>query len=128
MSHAIAWFDIPVADLPRATKFYEKILGKKLVPNNSAAEGPRKTVFFPADWSKGEIGGCLVQGKGLEPSGKGTVAYLDCGEDLLPVEKRVEKAGGKVLQPKTAIPMEGAGFMGMIVDSEGNTVGLWSPK
>jgi predicted enzyme related to lactoylglutathione lyase len=40
----------------------------------------------------------------------------------------VEPAGGKVLVPKTAIGMEGAGHFAMISDTEGNTVGLHSQE
>ncbi len=52
--------------------------------------------------------------------------FLNGGADLSVVLGRVEGSGGKVLMPKTKIPMADAGYMAMFVDSEGNAVGLHS--
>jgi uncharacterized protein len=39
----------------------------------------------------------------------------------------VDRAGGKVLHPKTFIK-EGWGYFAIILDTEGNSVGLHSPR
>lgn len=53
--------------------------------------------------------------------------YLNGGDDLQKILDRVESAGGKITFPKTQITPE-IGYMGIIIDSEGNRVGLHSPK
>ena len=61
---------------------------------------------------------------GVEPSDQGTTVYLNAGHDLGVHLARVEKAGGKVLMPKTDIGENG--FMAQILDTEGNKVALHS--
>jgi uncharacterized protein len=123
MAHAINWFEIPAADFERAKKFYETVLGSSLVPMDSPG---RKMGAFAADWSKGEVSGCVVEGEGAVPTAGGTMVFLNCSPDLALALARVEQAGGKVIMPKMQIPMQGAGWMAIICDSEGNTVGLHS--
>ena len=122
MPHAINWFEIPAKDLPRAKRFYEAIL-QVAMPETP---GPMKMAMFPADWRQGEIGGAIVEGEGYVPSDAGALVFLNGGEDLSRILDRVQAAGGKVLMPKTAIPMEGSGFIAMFLDSEGNRIGLHS--
>ena len=118
MANVITWFEIPTRDLERACKFYGTLFGIKLEP---VLAGDRKLAMFPAAWDKGEIGGALIAGPGAKPSPDGAMIYLNAGEDL-------SKVLGKVLVPKTKIPMDGAGFMAFFEDTEGNHVGLSSPK
>lgn len=120
---AITWFEIPSKDLDRATRFYEDVLGVKLKPD---AMGPTmKFSIFPAD--KGQPTGCVMHADGYRPSGEGTTVYLSLRDDLSKPLAKVEKAGGKVLQGKTALP-ENMGFYAQFLDSEGNRVGFFSPR
>ena len=123
MSNAVNWFEIPVKNLERAVKFYQSILGKKL--QTMEAMG-MKTAFFPADMENGSVGGCLIVGKGYKPSTSGSLIYLNGGKNLSTILSKVEKAGGKVVLPKTGIGHNG--FMAHFIDSEGNKVGLHSMK
>lgn len=123
MPNAINWFDIPAANFTRAKAFYEAVFQTELfVPDPERPSG-----MFPADWRKGEVGGAITQGEGFVPSMTGALVFLNGGADLAEPLARVEAAGGKVLMPKTQIPMGDAGFMAMFVDSEGNRIGLHSP-
>lgn len=123
MTNAINWFEIPAKDFTRAKKFYETVLGVEI------SEMPfpiGKYGIFPADMMNGGVGGGLAQGEGFEPSDKGTVVYLNGGEDLsLPLSK-VEQAGGKIIMPKTSIGQNG--FMAYFIDTEGNKVAFHSMK
>jgi uncharacterized protein len=85
-----------------------------------------KSGFFPADLENGSIGGCIIEGPGYEPSDKGSLVYLNGGEDLSSVLSKIEAAGGKIIMPKTGIGPNG--FMAYFQDSEGNKVGLHSRK
>ena len=85
-----------------------------------------KSAFFPAELDTGGIGGCIIQGEGYEPSEKGSLVYLNGGDDLSIPLSKVEAAGGKVTLPKTAIGPHG--FMAYFIDTEGNKIGLHSTK
>jgi uncharacterized protein len=122
MKNALNWFEIPVKNFNKAKKFYETILGSEM--QQMEAMG-MKTAFFPADMENG-IGGCLVEGQGYEPSNKGSLIYLNGGDDLSVPLSKVEKAGGKITLPKTSLGPNG--FMAHFEDTEGNKVGLHSVK
>lgn len=123
MKHAINWFEIPVTDFDRAKKFYETLFDATLMempfPNG-------KYGMLPADMQNGGVGGGIVQGEGFEPSDKGTVVYLNGGDDLSVPLSKVENAGGKIVMPKTSIGENG--FMAHFIDTEGNKVALHSMK
>jgi predicted enzyme related to lactoylglutathione lyase len=72
----------------------------------------------------GGVGGGLVQGDGYVPTAQGINVYLNGGDDLNSVLRKVEAAGGKVVLPKTSIGENG--FMAFFLDTEGNKVGLHS--
>ena len=122
MKNAINWFEIPVNNFSNAKTFYEAILGAEM----QVMEMPgMKSAFFSADLQNG-IGGCIMEGQGYEPSNKGSIIYLNCGDDLSVPLSKVEKAGGKIVMPKTAIGQNG--FMAHFEDTEGNRVALHSMK
>lgn len=123
MTNSINWFEIPVTDFARAKKFYETLY------NAEIQEMPHPTFKYgmlPADMQNGGIGGGIVQGEGFEPSTKGALIYLNGGDDLTTPLSKVEKAGGKILLPKTSLGPNG--FMAHILDTEGNKVALHSMK
>lgn len=122
MKSAIDWFEIPVLDFERAKTFYETLFGAKFETMEKEEMG-MIMAFFPADWENG-TGGGLAFGPGHEPSDKGTLVYLNGGEDLSTPLAKVEKAGGKVIVPKTSLGPNG--FMAQFIDTEGNRVAFHS--
>ena len=83
------------------------------------------TANIYAHWYEGAVGGDLVPcGPGNSPSKNGTRVYLNCDGKLDAVLSRVERAGGKTVQPKTSIGKWG--WIAFIEDTEGNVVGLHS--
>jgi len=123
MKNAINWFEIPVKNFKKSKKFYETILGVEM--QEMEAMG-MLSAFFPAEMETGGIGGCIIEGPEYEPSLKGSLIYLNGGDDLAVPLSKVEAAGGKILLPKTAIGHNG--FMAYFTDIEGNKVGLHSMK
>ncbi len=124
MNTAISWFEIGVADLARATTFYETIFGVKLAP----LDMPNiKMRMFPIDDMMTGVGGALVDSGGFhKPSATdGPLIYLNGNPDVQKVLDKVEAAGGKIMVPKTEISPE-YGFMAVIIDTEGNRIGLHS--
>ena len=122
MKNAINWFEIPAKNFERAKKFYEEVLGAEM-ETQSMEEMGLTMAFFPADWENG-IGGGIACGPEYEPSDKGSLVYLNGGDDLSVPLSRVEKAGGKVIVPKTSLGPNG--FMAQFIDTEGNRVAFHS--
>ncbi|HMQ68118.1 MAG TPA: VOC family protein [Ignavibacteria bacterium] len=120
MANAINWFEIPVTDFPRAKKFYGDIFATDM---HEEMMGPHQMGFFPG----GGVSGAIVKSEGHNPSMDGALIYLAAGEDLTDVMNRIEKAGGKVLQPKMKVTDE-IGYIAIFADTEGNRVALHSPK
>jgi predicted enzyme related to lactoylglutathione lyase len=122
MSSVINWFDIPATDFDRAVTFYETVLGVRLIQDNMLGA---RLAIFPA--KPGETTGAIMARSGVTPATGGTTIYLKAGSDLSLALKRVEVAGGKLLHPKTFIK-EGFGYFAILLDTEGNSVGLHSPN
>ena len=123
MQNAISWFEIPSSDLERATKFYESIFKVQLVPLDLP---DIKMRMFPLDDQK-YVGGAVVDSGGFhKPSATdGPLIYLNGNPDVQHILDRVEAAGGKIMVPKTEISPE-YGSMAVIIDTEGNRIGLHS--
>ena len=124
MKDAISWFEIPSTDLERATKFYETIFGITLIRMDMPSIKMR---MFPVEDQMTDIGGAVVQSDGFhKPSATdGPLIYLNGNPDVQNVLDKVEAAGGSVMVPKTEISPE-YGYMAVIIDTEGNRIGLHS--
>ena len=120
--NTINWFEIPVTDFSRAKKFYETILDISI---HEQKMGPIVMGFFPYEQGSGKLSGAIVSGEGYTPSKEGVSVYLNCNPDLASALSEIEKAGGKVLVPKTEIGT-GFGFRAYFIDTEGNKIALHS--
>ncbi|MCK9618520.1 MAG: VOC family protein [Lentimicrobiaceae bacterium] len=120
MAKVISWFEIPVTNFERARSFYQTILDIEIPAENVLGF---MMGFFPM--VNNSPTGAIVKGDGYIPSNNGTVLYLDAGEDLNIALSKVEKAGGKVIVPKTMIT-EDHGYFAFIFDTEGNKIGFHS--
>ena len=118
----VGWFEIPVTDMSRAQKFYEKVFDIKIhvehfgitlmgwfpMPKNPQARG---------------AGGSLIQNAAhYNPSDNGVLIYFS-SSDITTELDRVEKSGGTVLQQKTLI-RDDIGYMALFLDCEGNRIAL----
>ncbi|MBS1597098.1 MAG: VOC family protein [Bacteroidetes bacterium] len=123
MKNAISWFEIPATNLSRAQKFYESIFGFELIPMDMPNIKMR---MFPLEDMMG-VGGAICDSGGFhKPSATdGTLIYLNANPDVQLVLDKVEKAGGKIVVPKTLISPE-YGHMAVFIDSEGNRIALHS--
>ena len=124
-ANVITWFEIPVSDIDRAKAFYETILDIEMVKRN---DGTNEAVFFPYDpnvvqATSGRVTGVLSKSERNSPSANGTLLYINASPDIQKVLDKVERAGGKIVSPKIQI---NAGFIAVIMDTEGNRIGLHS--
>lgn len=122
MKNTIVWFEIPVTDFERAKKFYCEIIQFDM---KEETIGNDRLGFFPGE--KEGISGAIIKGEGFEPGDKGTIVYLNGGDNLQVFLDRVEPAGGKIIIPKTQISGE-HGYYAWFLDTEGNKIAFWSEK
>jgi uncharacterized protein len=120
-ANALNWFEIPAKDITRAKKFYESIFATKM--EDMPEMMGMKMTSFPAEMGNGKVSGAIAQSDMHKPSTDGAVVYLNANPSIQTVLDRIEKAGGKVVMPKTQISPE-IGSMAFFIDSEGNKVGL----
>lgn len=118
----VGWFDITVSDLQRAKKFYETVFDIQLT--DFPAEWGRQSAF-PSDHKSLNISGALVEKENRELGENTTIVYF-ISEDCTTETAKVATAGGKLIAPKKAIGE--FGFVALIKDTEGNTIGLHSRK
>ncbi len=120
--NVLNWFELCVHDMARAKRFYETIFNIKMEEQDMMG---MQMAFFPAEQGNGKLSGGLVKGSMHKPSGDGAVIYFNGNPDLSVALGRVEKAGGKIIMPKTQITPE-IGYMAFLIDTEGNRVALHS--
>ncbi len=113
---SIVWFEVPADDLERAKKFYGSLFG----------------------WTFAKIPAAIVDywhidtgGKDATPDG-GLMPRMHPGQSITnyvavpSVDKavaKVQKLGGTVCKPKTAVPH--MGYFAICEDTEHNIFGLW---
>jgi hypothetical protein len=111
------WFDIPVADLDRAAKFYREVL-KIGVSRESYGD----TSFCTLEHRDGN-GGCLVLNK-AEIAAGGVLLYLNVNGRIRDAIGKAQPNGGTVVQEIHSIGPHG--FRAIVLDSEGNRIALHS--
>jgi len=125
----VVWFEIYVNDMTRAVTFYESVFFTQLTPlptpvgDDGAAAAGMRMMAFPMQVTAAGAAGALVKMDGAAPGGGGTLVYLRC-DDCAVELARVEAAGGKIHRGK--FPIGEYGHCALIVDTEGNLVGLHS--
>jgi len=78
---------------------------------------------FPANMEDYGAAGALVKMEGVSAGGNSTLVYFAC-EDCAVEESRVADAGGTVERTKMSIGE--FGFISLVIDTEGNMIGLHS--
>ena len=124
-TNAVGWFEIPVADMDRAVKFYETVFGYKLERHQM---GELDMSWFPFAEAPGSPGTLVFHKDFYKPSTDGVLIYFTSPSgDLSNELTKVESAGGKVLMLKKLIT-DDIGYMALCIDTEGNRIALHSRK
>jgi len=118
----VNWFDINVSNLNNAKEFYETVFNIKLV--DFPIEFGKQS-GFPFDPKGFNVTGALVEKEDFQSNSNNTVIYFE-SEDCVTEESLVEKAGGKIVRSKMSIGE--FGFVSLLMDRDGNTIGLHSRK
>jgi len=112
----IVWFDIPVDNVAKAKKFYSALFGWKI------KKFPGVTDYWHIDTGGGNDtpdGGLL---KRRMPEHQGITSYVNV-ESVDKSAAKVQKLGGMICVPKTAVPE--MGYFVVCQDTENNTFALW---
>jgi len=118
----LVWFELPVTDLDRATRFYETVFGAKLATD----ERFPGIAMFPRRHESATTGALAVTHDPIvegSPSTDGAVIYLNCDGELDAVIQRAKAAGGELLQEVAQLPGD-MGWIAQFRDLDGNRVGL----
>jgi hypothetical protein len=107
----IEHFEIPADDVKRAKKFYTELFGWKI----GAMEG------YEDYWSvsTGGVNGGMMKRQDPQQQIANYIGVSSVDESAA----KVEKLGGKIAVPKTAVP--GMGYFVMCRDTENNLFGIW---
>ncbi len=117
----ITWCEIYVQDMDRAKQFYESVFQMKL----EKLDSPEMEMWaFPMTMDAMGASGALVKMDGVPSGGSGTIPYFHCDEVAVELA-RVVIAGGQIHTPKESIGQYG--FMALMIDTEGNMIGLHMP-
>jgi len=119
----VSWFDIYVDDIDRAQAFYETVLDTKLATMEDPTDATVQMRSFADDGESHGAGGALVKLAHASPGPGGSMVYFTCA-DCEVEQGRVEAAGGQIVRPKFSIGDHG--FVSLMMDTEGNMVGLHS--
>jgi len=126
-SNPVGWFEIYVQDMPRARAFYEAVFEGSLeeLKNPDPAGSPDMEMWtFPMSMEGPGTSGALVKMDGC-PSGGSTLVYFSC-EDCAVEAQRAAIHGGTIFKDKMSIGEHG--FIALVVDTEGNMIGLHSMR
>lgn len=121
----IGYFEIPADNVDRAKHFYRSLLGWKIEPDTNLDPASAAAMQYNSIHTGPAQEGTLnAGGMYRRKMGEGSKNFV-LVKDIDAVLSKVEKLGGKIVMPKTEI--KGVGPAAVILDSEGNTLGLWTP-
>ncbi len=121
-NNPVGWFEIYVQDMVRAKKFYESVFSSKL----EKLDSPEIEMWsFAMSMERYGAPGALVKMAGIPSGGNSTIVYFSC-EDCAVESKRAAENGGNIFKEKFSIGEYG--FISLVADTEGNTIGLHSLK
>ena len=128
MDHTIVHFEIPAADVGKLKAFYEGLFGWKIFKAPMGGMEYWLIYTVPTDEEgmllKPGVNGGMFQ-KQAQQEGLKTVNYITI-ENIDESLEKVVKLGGKIIMPKQQVPT--VGWVALVVDPEGNQVGLLQPE
>ncbi len=117
-SNPVAHVEIPVANLSRACRFYERVFGTSLVITE--IDGNMMALFPHAEGAPG-ASVALACGASYTPAAAGARVYFAV-DDIQATLARAVGEGAVIHYPLTEVP--GYGWVAEFIDSEGNCIAL----
>ncbi len=120
-SNPVVYFEIPVADIDRAMKFYSSVF--KFDFRREVIDKHEMALFPFSDKATG-ISGALAKGEVYKPTKDGVILYFTTSNLDETINLAIEN-GAQILYPKTD---NGLGFVAEFEDSEGNRIALFQGR
>ena len=120
--NVVGWFELYVQDMERAKAFYQKTFQVAL----EHLESPGMELWaFPNPMGMDTPGcpGALVKMEDKDSGVGGTIVYFSCADCAVEASRAVQN-GGTVAKEKMSIGEYG--FIALVLDTEGNMIGLHS--
>lgn len=118
----VGWFEIYVQDMARAKAFYEQVFAVTL---QHLTSDELEMWAFPMEPEGAGAAGALVRMEGCPSGGNSTLVYFKCADCAVEAAK-VTAAGGQIARDK--FPIGEYGFIALVLDTEGNMIGLHSMR
>lgn len=122
MNNPVNWFEIYVQDMERAKAFYGAVFGVQL----TKLEGTEFEMWaFPMRQDGSGASGSLVKIPGYPSGNNSVVVYFDCTDCAVEAEKAAN-SGGQIETGKKSVGKYG--HIALVIDTEGNIIGLHSAQ
>jgi predicted enzyme related to lactoylglutathione lyase len=121
MPNPFVYAELATTDVPRAREFYSKLFRWKLQATPMPVPGGEEYTFI--DVVEGTGGGMLRQK--IPGASSAWLPYVLVG-DIDAATKKARKLGAKICKDVTEVP--DMGWLSIIVDPTGATLGLWETK
>jgi len=119
-NNPVGWFEIYVQDMGRAKAFYEGVFSVQL----EKLDSPEIEIWaFPMQAERYGAPGALVRMPGFSSGANSVLVYFSCADCAVEAAKAAS-SGGKVEKEKFSIGQYG--YISLVIDTEGNMIGLHS--
>ena len=118
----IVYFQIPSDDIERSKKFYNQLFGWKIdkSPESNTPKGMENWSITTTDHNGNEaLGGGMSKRQMPQQQITNFIDVKSVDEYI----SKVERLGGKIVVPKTAVP--GMGYYAVCLDTENNSFGIF---
>jgi len=115
----VGWFEIYVQDMERAKAFYGAVFGLPL----TQLQSPIELWAFPGHPNGMGAAGALARIEGFRSADNSVLVYFSCDDCSVQAARALE-AGGQIHKPRMSIGQYG--YIALVVDTEGNMIGLHS--
>jgi predicted enzyme related to lactoylglutathione lyase len=120
-SNPVVYFEIPVIDMERATRFYSTVFNFKF---DTTIIDKNEMALFPFTEEKSGISGALAKGEIYKPTKDGVLIYFNTA-NMDETLRLANANGGQIIYPKTD---NGIGLVAEFEDTEGNRIALYQSK
>jgi predicted enzyme related to lactoylglutathione lyase len=120
-SNPVVYFEIPVIDMERATRFYSTVFNFKF---DTTIIDKNEMALFPFTEEKSGISGALAKGEIYKPTKDGVLIYFNTA-NMDETLRLANTNGGQILYPKRD---NGIGLVAEFEDTEGNRIALYQSK
>ena len=120
----IVHFEIPADDIDRAKKFYNDLFGWKIEKwPGSSSSGNGNIEYWMVTTTDDKGNNALTGGMMKRQMPQQQITNYINVTSIDEYSSKLEKAGGRIVHPKTAVPS--MGYFAVCLDTENNSFAIW---